>query len=142
MNQYIEFATNHVYLTTAFIVLSGMVVYSFIGNKLRGFNGTAPADAIRMINRENAVVVDVREENEFLGGHIVNSIHIPLSCFKSRVNELEKHKDKPIIVSCRSGQRSATACATLKKLGFEKVYNLNGGMMAWQQDNLPIVKKK
>lgn len=142
MNQYIEFATNHLYLTTAFIVISLMLIYSFIGNRLRGFGSTAPAEAIRLINRENAVVLDVREENEFLSGHIVNSIHIPLNFLKERLADLEKHKGKPIIVGCRSGQRSATACSLLKKQGFEQVYNLQGGVAAWQNDNLPLVKKK
>ncbi|MBI3562921.1 MAG: rhodanese-like domain-containing protein [Gammaproteobacteria bacterium] len=133
---------NHMYLTLAFVVLTAMLIYSFFSNKLRGFNGTAPAEAIRLINRDNAVVLDVREENEFHSGHIVNAIHIPLSFLKSRISELEKHKDKPIIVGCRSGQRSATACGILKKHGFEKVFNLNGGVTAWQQDSLPLVKKK
>lgn len=142
MNQYIEFATNHLYLTTAFIVLNLMLIYSFIGGRLRGFGAAAPAEAIRLINRENAVVLDVREENEFLNGHIVNSVHIPLGFLKDRVNEMEKHKGKPIIISCRSGQRSATACALLKKQGFERIYNLQGGVAAWQTDNLPLVKKK
>ena len=89
----------------------------------------------------NAVVLDVREDNEYLKGHIINSVHIPLSYLSNRIGELDKHKDKPIIVSCRSGQRSGQACAMLKKQGFENVYNLSGGMMAWQNDNLPVTKK-
>lgn len=142
MNQYIEFAGNHLFLTTAFFVLLGMLIYSFFSTRLRGFAGAAPAEAIRMINHDNAVVLDVREENEFLGGHIVNSLHIPLGFLKDRIGELQKHKDKPIIVSCRTGQRSATACALLKKQGFEKVFNLDGGVTSWQGANLPLVKKK
>jgi rhodanese-related sulfurtransferase len=142
MNQYVEFATNHLYLTTAFIVLSLMLIYSFIGNRLRGFGAIVPAEAIRLINRENALILDVREENEFLSGHIVNSLHIPLSFLGKRLDELQKHKDKPIIVGCKSGQRSASACTLLKKQGFEQIYNLQGGIAAWQSDNLPLVKKK
>ena len=142
MNQYIEFATNHLYLTTAFIVLTLLLIYSFIGGRLRGFGAVAPTEAIRLINRENAVILDVREENEFLNGHVVNSIHIPLNFLKDRLGDLEKHKGKPIIVNCRSGQRSASACALLKKQGFEQIYNLQGGVVAWQHDNLPLVKKK
>lgn len=141
MDQYIEFIGNHYILSAAWVAVFIMVIYTFIGARLRGFNNANTAQAIQLINQENAVVVDVREENEFLKGHIVNSIHVPLSYFNDRVKDLEKYKDKPIIVGCRSGQRSASACATLKKNGFEKVYNLAGGVMAWQNDNLPLTKK-
>lgn len=74
------------------------------------------------------------------GGHIINSVHIPLGTLNNRLNELEKYKSRPIIVGCRSGQRSAAACTTLKKQGFETVYNLSGGVMGWQNANLPLTK--
>lgn len=141
MNPYLQFASEHFYLSIAFVVLLGMLGYSFIAPRFRSFGSTHTAEAVRLINHENAVVLDVREENEFYNGHIVNSIHIPLGFLKDRLKEVEKYKDKPIIVSCRSGQRSATACTLLKKNGFAKVFNLSGGVTAWQSDNLPLVKK-
>ncbi len=141
MEQYIEFIGNHYILSLAWLVIFMMLVYSFIGSRLRGYNSANPTMATQLINRENAVVLDVREENEYLKGHIVNAVHIPAGYLNDRLKELEKYKDKPIIVGCRSGQRSAQACAQLKKNGFEKVYNLSGGMMAWQNDNLPLTKK-
>ena len=97
--------------------------------------------ATQLINRENAVILDVREDNEYRDGHIVNSVHIPLSYLKDRLKELEKYKGKPIIVGCRSGQRSSQACGVLKKQGYDAVYNLSGGIMAWKSDNLPLTKK-
>jgi rhodanese-related sulfurtransferase len=141
MNQYLQFFSEHYYLSIAFVVLLGMLIYSFVAIRFRGFGSAHTAEAVQMINRDNAVVLDVREDNEFSSGHIVNSIHIPLGFLKDRLQEMEKHKDKPIIVGCRSGQRSQSACAMLKKHGFEKVFNLSGGVTAWQSDNLPLVKK-
>ena len=78
--------------------------------------------------------------NEYSSGHIVNSVHIPLSNLKTRISELNKYKNQKIIVSCRSGNRSSQACASLKKEGFEEVFNLSGGVMAWENASLPLVK--
>jgi rhodanese-related sulfurtransferase len=141
MEQYMQFATNHYILTLAWIGVFVLFIYSFIGGRLRGYASVNPAGATQLINREQAIVLDVREENEYLNGHIVNSLHIPMSYLNDRMSELDKYKDKPVIVSCRSGQRSGHACALLKKQGFENVYNLSGGMMAWQNDSLPVTKK-
>lgn len=141
MEQYVQFVANHYITSTAWLVVFGMLVYSFIGARLRGFNNINPTLATQLINREDAVILDVREDNEYRDGHIVNSVHIPMSYLSDRLKELEKHKGKPIIVGCRSGQRSAHACSVLKKNGFATVYNLSGGIMAWKSDNLPLTKK-
>ncbi|MDX1345773.1 MAG: rhodanese-like domain-containing protein, partial [Sedimenticolaceae bacterium] len=73
---------------------------------------------------------------------IVNSVNLPINGFKNQIKQLEKQKEKPIIVSCRSGNQSQMACRELRKAGFEKVYNLRGGVLAWQSANLPLTKKK
>lgn len=140
MEQFLEFFGNHIILSSVFMAILFMLLIDIIGPGLKGYGITSPAEATRLINQENAVVLDVREDNEFLNGHIVNSIHIPLKFLSDRVKEMDKHKSKPIIVSCRSGSRSASACSMLKKQGFENVYNLKGGVMAWQHANLPLTK--
>lgn len=141
MQQYLEFISNHYILAGGWAAIFVMLIYSYIGARLRGYANANPAVATQLINRENAVMVDVREDNEYVNGHIINSMHIPLSYFRDRLKELEKHKSDPIIVGCKTGQRSSQACAILKKAGFEKVYNLTGGVSAWQADNLPLTKK-
>jgi len=103
--------------------------------------GVSPMQATLMINREDAVVVDVREPAEYVGGHIPNSRHIPLSQLDKRLPELDKFKARSLIVSCASGNRSSSACAKLRRAGFEKVYNLSGGISSWDQAGLPITKK-
>ncbi|MBL8503263.1 MAG: rhodanese-like domain-containing protein [Rhodocyclaceae bacterium] len=101
----------------------------------------SPMQATMMINREEAVVVDVREPAEYAGGHIPNARHIPLSQFDKRLPELDKYKGRAVIVSCASGNRSSSACNRLRRAGFEKVFNLSGGVSAWDQAGLPITKK-
>lgn len=140
MDQLVTFVANHWLLVTALIIILFLLVNSYIGASLRGYQTTNPSEAVKLINHDNAVVIDVREDLEYQKGHIINSVHVPMSYFKDRLKELEKYKAKPVIVGCRSGQRSAQACAMLKKEGFENVYNLSGGVMAWQNANLPLVK--
>lgn len=140
MEQLTEFVTNHPYLWMAFFTLLALLVYSELTRKGRGHNDIGPMDATRLINHQNAVLLDIRDAKEHSEGSIVNSIHIPLSELDSQLARLDKYKEKTVIAYCKSGQRSATACARLHKNGFAKVYNLKGGIMAWQRDNLPLVK--
>ena len=97
--------------------------------------------AVQLINYKDALVLDVREESEYDAGHIPNSIHIPADKIKDRIEELEKFKDKPIVVIYRSGVRSGAASATLHTNGFSLIHNLNGGIDTWKNADLPIVKK-
>jgi len=140
MNEYIEFTNSHPLLVGSFFAVLTLLVFNLFGGRMRGYNAASPADATTLINRNDAVVLDVRTDKEFNEGHIINSIHIPQADIKARIKELEKHKDKPIIVSCRSGQRSGQVCGTLKKQGFDNIYNLAGGVGAWQSANFPLTK--
>jgi rhodanese-related sulfurtransferase len=139
MQQLIEFAMNHLILVTAFILVAGYLVFTLV----QGDKGSVdPSAATVMINHQDAVVVDVRPSADFHKGHIINAISIPSNGFANQIATLNKHKDKPIIVSCRSGAQSSAACQQLRKAGFEQVYNLKGGILAWQSANLPITRKK
>jgi len=140
MQQLFEFASNHLYLFGALI----LVLVLLGQNLLSGMDRSAipPGRATELINREDAIVVDVRPMNDFSDGHVLHSINIPMNSFKNQLGQLEKHKKKPIIVACRSGAQSAAACKQLRKAGFENVYNLRGGIMAWQSANLPVSRKK
>lgn len=102
----------------------------------------SPVEATMLINREDAVVVDVRDEAEFVRGHIPSARHLPLADLARRSNELEKFKNRPIILCCASGSRSATALAQLRKAGFEKLHNLRGGLMDWEKAGQPVSRKK
>lgn len=142
MDQLSTFVTNNWILVGALIVVLFLLINSFIGGRLRGYASTSPAEAVKMINRENAVVLDVREESEYHEGHIINAVHVPLSQLNDKIKELEKYRNRPIITACRSGHRSGQACAMLKKAGFDNIYNLGGGILGWKNANLPLVNKK
>jgi rhodanese-related sulfurtransferase len=136
----VQFITNN-FFPIAMALLSGsMLLWSFIGGKVRGIQQVDAQAALQLINHKDAFVLDVREVSEFKSGHIINAKLIPLGKLNERIGELEKHRDHPILVVCRSGNRSGSACGVLSKQGFTQVYNLAGGMMSWQNNNLPSVK--
>jgi rhodanese-related sulfurtransferase len=137
MQQYIEFATRHWDLFLALAAVLFLIARSQKG----GGAQLTPQEAIQKMNHEDAVVVDVRETNELEGGKIRDAIHIPLGSLKDKTAELEKYKGKPMIMVCRSGNRSMHALSTLRKAGFENLFNLKGGIMAWQNANLPLARK-
>ena len=105
-----------------------------------GMAQASPSEAVLLINRANALVLDVRDDQEFAGGHIADAKHIPAAQLEARIGELRRYKDKPLIVNCQGGVRSAKACDVLRKHEFSKVHNLQGGLNAWIQAKLPVVK--
>lgn len=135
-----EFLQNNIWLVLLAAFSGIMLILPSLKGKLGGAMEVEPTQAVQLINHQDALVLDVREANEFAAGHIANARHIPLSQLSDNLKPLEKHKDKAIVVNCRSGARSAMACATLRKHGFTQIYNLKGGIMAWQQAGLPTVK--
>ncbi len=137
----IEFTGNHPFLVLAFLGTLAALVFSELRRRVSGMPVLGPIDATRLSNRENAVFLDVREEGEYKGGHIPQAIHIPYRQLAERINELNRFKDGPVIAYCRSGARSGSIGGLMKKNGFEKVYNLGGGIAAWQSANMPVTKK-
>lgn len=138
-HQLIEFVTNHWVLFVALAVILALLAHNFL---VSGKGSVDPVGATDLINHNDALVVDVRPAADFAQGHIINSRNIPMNGFKKQIATLQKHKDKPIVVTCRSGSQSSMACQQLRKEGFENVHNLRGGVLAWQSANLPLTKKK
>jgi rhodanese-related sulfurtransferase len=133
-----EFVEQNYMWVIAAAISGGMLVASFLR---AGGKGISITEATLLINREDAVVIDVRETGEWSAGHIPNARHIALGQLDKRVGELEKLKNKPVIVCCASGNRSSSACGSLKKAGFERVFNLSGGIRAWSDAGLPTTTK-
>jgi len=139
MEQFTEFVGNHFTLFLVLAVIIGLLTQNLIA----GFDKSAvdPARAIELINREEAVVVDISAMADFAKGHIINAINIPSNGFKNQTSQLKKYKQTPVIIHCRTGSASSPARKLLKKEGFEKVYEIRGGLLAWQNANLPVSKK-
>jgi len=141
MQRLVEFAGNHPELFMALGAILILLAWTTVRGRFQGWKGVGPAEAIQLINHQDAVVLDIREDAEVSGGYILNSVHVPLTRLRDNVSRLEKYRNKPIVVSCRTGSRSGAACATLSKHGFGPVYNLQGGIAAWQNASLPLSKK-
>lgn len=133
-----QFIQSNIWLVLIAVTSGLMLLWSFFGNRLRGVKEVDCAAALQLINHKEACILDVREPDEFKAGHLLNAKSIPLGKIRDRIGELERYREKPIVVVCRSGQRSATACALLGKEGFTQVYNLSGGVTAWQKTSLPL----
>ena len=106
-----------------------------------GVPNLSPPEAVTLINRSNAFVLDVRDDAEFASGHIADATHIPVADLAARIGELKKYQNKTILVNCQKGMRSAKACDILRKAEFTQVNNLQGGLSAWLEAKLPVVTK-
>ncbi|MEC5387631.1 rhodanese-like domain-containing protein [Uliginosibacterium sp. H3] len=127
---------NYNYLWLVLAIVSGALLFVPM---LRGNpDAVSPQQAVLLVNRENAVIVDVRDQTEFAAGHLPAARNIPLNEIETRSSELKKFIKRPLIVVCQSGNRSRSALAALRKAGFERVVNLDGGFAAWSQAGQPV----
>lgn len=137
MDQLLNFVTGHPYLVGAFVVLFAL----FVRNEMsRGGSTITAARLVHLVNHEGGIVLDVRDKAEFEQGHIVDAINIPHANLDTRLDELRKYQDKPIIIACKMGQHSGAAGTVLRKAGFENVSRLRGGITEWRGQSLPVVK--
>ncbi len=106
----------------------------------KGGGGLTPTEAVLWMNREKAMVIDVCEPGEFAAGHVTGARNVPLAQLETQLPQVVKNKSTPIILACQSGMRSGRAVALARKLGYEKVQNLTGGLRAWQDAQMPVEK--
>lgn len=137
MDQVFEFIGNHLALVGAFVVL---LVALLVTENKRGGQSVSTQQATQLVNREQAVIVDLRAQSEFNAGHIVDALNIPYTSLSSHLGDLEKYKEKPVILVCKMGQHSSAAGKVLMKAGFTQVKRMSGGMAEWGNANLPVVK--
>ncbi|MCH8141013.1 MAG: rhodanese-like domain-containing protein [Gammaproteobacteria bacterium] len=137
MDQVIEFIGNHPFLIGSFVLLLAI----FVRNETRrGGHAVSAQQLVNMVNRENAVVLDVRDKKEFDQGHIVNAVNIPFAALSGRIDELKKYREHPVVVACKQGQHAGSAGTLLRKAGFDNISRLTGGIAEWRNQNLPVVK--
>ncbi len=105
-----------------------------------GSRGLSPTNAVLLINREKAMVVDVSEADEFAAGHVAGSRNVPVGQLEERLPEVAKNKATPLLLVCPNGARAGRALGVAKKLGYEKAQVLAGGLRAWKEANLPVEK--
>jgi len=136
----VQFLTKNIWLIILAVGSAALLLWPLLQRNLAGIKQVTPNEAVLLINRSDAIVLDVRDDAEFAGGHLPEARHIPLKQLAGRLAELEKFKDKPILVHCQAGARAASACGILRQHAFAQVYNLQGGINAWVEAKLPVVK--
>lgn len=118
-----------------------MLLWPLMSKVFRRGREVSAFEAVQLINRQEALVIDVRDTGEFDAGHLPNAKHIPERQITERLKELEKFKERPLIVICRTGMRSGVAVEVLRRNGFAAAVNLSGGLGAWQDAGMPLEKR-
>lgn len=143
LQEIMPFVSRHPILSLAWVVLLVAVIVMTFKSRFSKVKGVARGEATRLINKEDAVVVDLRSRDDFRKGHIANAINLTASEIKNgSLGELEKHKAQPVIVVCANGTSSREPAENLSKAGFENVYTLKDGIAGWSGENLPLVRGK
>ena len=139
-NRLAAFAAEHSIMVPALALLTVAIIYTEFSRLTSGFKAVDPAGLTALINRQDALLVDVSGTAEFDKGHIAGAKNVQMSQFDADNKVLAKVRELPVAVVCRSGSTSSEAARKLAKAGFKQVYWLDGGLAAWQQANLPLVK--
>jgi rhodanese-related sulfurtransferase len=135
-----DFILNNLALVALFLASGVMLFWPEIARLAAGSAQIGTFEATRLMNQGPTLVLDVRDEPDFAAGHLPRARHIPLGELAKRLAEIGKYKDKPVIVTCKGGTRAGSASRLLKREGFTAVYQLKGGLVAWQQASLPVEK--
>ena len=136
----LAFASAHPYLSLALAALTVALIFTEVAGLFRGYKALGPAQLTGLINRDNALVVDLRPQADFEKGHIPGSKNVQMSQFDPENKQLAPAKSLPVVLVCKAGQTAGDAAKRLRKAGFEHVHILDGGIAAWQQADLPLVK--
>jgi rhodanese-related sulfurtransferase len=139
MNRFFEYVAHHPFLVAAAAILAVLALVIEFRHRARGGNAVAPGDAVRLAN-SGALLLDVRDSEQYEAGHIIEARHVPGAEVAAKAESLKKYKEKPVVVYCENGAASGSAAQALRTAGFTKVVALRGGLQAWRQENLPLVK--
>jgi rhodanese-related sulfurtransferase len=140
VNQFFNFVVNHWILWSIFVLVIIVILFEEIRGRVQGIPRVYPRELTNLINKQDAVVIDVRDPNAFARGHILGSINIPHTQMDTSIEKLEQYRGRPIVVVCANGQTSPQEGTKLRHKGFENVSFLSGGISAWKEDGLPLSK--
>ncbi len=141
MERLLEFLGNHLLLSGAVAVVLILLVANELLRLFRGEKRLNPTEAVHIMNAQDAVVLDVRSAGDYKKGHILNARHVPMTKIEETGQQLGKYKNAPVLCYCALGSTAPQACDKLRKMGFQQVYSLRGGLNAWQNANLPVTTR-
>ena len=140
MERFPEFVANHLFLFIMLAVILSLLIWNLYGDILSGIKQIVPTEATRLINHEQAVVIDIRSDGDYEGGHILNAIHLLAAELSNQIGKFEKYRKQAVIIYCANGSESSKAARLFMQDGFEKIYCLKGGILAWKNANLPLTR--
>ena len=140
MDRFLEYLNHHPTLTLATAIVAIIAIAYELWQRQQNASGISLNQAI-VLHNKGALILDVRTDAEFASGHIFEARHIVLDKLADSLDSIKKYREKTVIVCCESGARSGQAAKTLKAQGFQNVFNLNGGLAAWRQENLPLTSQ-
>ncbi|MGE0386970.1 MAG: rhodanese-like domain-containing protein [Gammaproteobacteria bacterium] len=133
-----EFIANHWVLVSAAVVLLALLVANLWTGATAAGESISPAAAVHLINRDDALVIDLRDAAAFARGHIIDALNVPAASIGERIEALKAHSARPVIILADMDGPAARGAAQLRGAGFTRLYRLRGGVSAWQSDNLPL----
>ena len=137
-----EFIANHLFLFSLLVGILSLLLWNIFGTAASGIMEIGPSEATRLMNHEKALILDIREKSDFDQGHILNARNMPFTKLAEQTDDLAKYKDRPLIIACKQGIDSIRAARVIKQKGFEKIYCLKGGLQAWRNANLPLIRNQ
>ncbi len=142
MVEFLDFAARHWYLFAALFVIVGLWVGTEVSHATSDIKSLNPQAALRCVNADDGLFLDIRQPDELKNGFIQNAMNLPLGELPQRLKEIQRYKEKSVVVYCNTGSRADRAAKQLKAEGFKVVHTLSGGFPAWASENLPIRRKK
>lgn len=140
MDQFISFVIRHWELWALFAVLVAALGALELRDRFFGIRALSPTEVTHLMNREDATILDIRDNEHFVKGHILGSINMPVKQIDEKTKQLEKYKTKPLIIVYSPNQAVSAAASLLQKQGFTQIFTLKGGIATWQNANLPLQK--
>lgn len=140
MSEYIAFFYKHIELSIALVVILLLILWEEFASKRYSRAGIPPQTLVTLMNHEGALVLDIRAQEAFKQGHIINALNIPTQTLESNLKKLVKYKNSPIVIVDDKGQESIRVINQLKQNGFQKLHILSGGLAAWNKAGLPLIE--
>lgn len=138
---YVQKSPYNMMLLGGAVASGALLLWPLLLRPFRAGSEVSAFEAVQLINQKDAVVIDVRDVGEYEAGHVTGARHVPERQLVERIGELEKFKDRPLLLICRTGMRSGAAVRILRRMGFASAVNLRGGLGAWEQAGMPLQKK-
>lgn len=141
MDRIIEFVGNHPFLIALWLSIAALLLWNLLADSIGGIKSISPAETTRLMNHEDALLIDLRGKAEYEKGHILNARHVPAADIDDQIDKLKREADRPVILCCANGGESQRTGRKLLQAGFERVHIVKGGINSWREASLPLSRE-